>query len=52
MFFLTVENDIDGETFLELSEDDIRSVVPKLGAVKKIVRLQKVSGYSIDIVVI
>lgn len=37
------ENEIDGQAFMELSEEDIKSIVPKrLGTVKKIVRLQKV----------
>ena len=35
------DNEIDGDAFLELSEDDIRTLVPKLGMVKKICRLQK-----------
>ena len=35
------DNEIDGDAFLELSESDIRSLVPKLGMVKKISRLQK-----------
>lgn len=37
------EEDIDGAAFLELSEADIKSMVPKLGMVKKIARLQKVN---------
>lgn len=40
-FFSFAENKIDGETFLELSEDDVKSLVKPLGVVKKILRLQK-----------
>ena len=39
--YYTTENEIDGSAFLELSEDDVRTLVPKLGVVKKICRLQK-----------
>ena len=35
-----LENEIDGTAFLELTETDIRGLVPKLGLVKKICRLQ------------
>ena len=35
-----LENEIDGITFLELTEADIKGLVPKLGVVKKIHRLQ------------
>lgn len=32
---LTLENEIDGACFLELTEEDIRSTVPKIGVIKK-----------------
>ena len=38
-----VDEDIDGAAFIDLSEADIKSLVPKLGMVKKIARLQKVN---------
>ena len=41
------DNDVDGEAFLDLLESDIKSIVPKLGLVKKILRVQKVSGSTI-----
>ena len=37
-----LEEDIDGAAFLDLTEADIKSMVPKLGLVKKVMRLQKV----------
>ena len=43
---VTVNEEIDERTFLDLSEEDIKSMTPKLGIVKKILRLQKVSKYS------
>ena len=36
------ENEIDGQAFCELSEDDVRLMTPKLGVVKKIYRLKTV----------
>ena len=36
-----VDEEIDGSGFLDLTECDIKSLVPKLGIVKKISRLQK-----------
>ena len=36
------ENEIDGQAFCELSEDDIRLMTPKLGVVKKIHSLKTV----------
>ncbi len=41
IYFLKLENEIDGETFCELSEADIKAIVKPLGIVKKIIRLQK-----------
>ncbi len=38
MSFIT-ENQIDGESFLELTESDIKELVKPLGVVKKIIRL-------------
>ena len=34
-----LENEIDGTAFLELTDADIKGLVPKLGVVKKICRL-------------
>ena len=34
------DNEIDGETFLELTESEIKSLVSKLGVFKKIMRLK------------
>ena len=39
-FLFYSENEIDGDCFLELTESDIKGLVPKLGLVKKICRLQ------------
>jgi len=36
------ENEIDGQAFLDLSEDDVKSLTSKLGVVKKICRLKAV----------
>ena len=41
-YVLSLDEDIDGPAFIELSEMDIKSIVPKLGIVKKVMRLQKV----------
>ena len=35
------DNDIDGEVFCELTEEEVKELVKPLGVVKKIVRLQK-----------
>ena len=40
VLFTVVENEIDGATFLELTESEIKGLVPKLGLAKKICRLQ------------
>ena len=40
MCILTAENEIDGAAFVDLTEADIKSMVSKLGIVKKICRLQ------------
>ena len=34
-----VDNDIDGEAFLELTESEVKALVPKLGTAKKVLRL-------------
>ena len=36
------ENEIDGQAFSELSEDDVRRMTQKLGIVKRICRLKLV----------
>lgn len=41
VFIFCVENEIDGTGFFDLDESDIKSMVSKLGIVKKISRLQK-----------
>ena len=35
-----IEHEIDGEVFMELSENDIQQIVIKIGIVKKILRLR------------
>ena len=35
------ENKVDGEAFLELTEQDVKEMIKPLGQVKKIMRLQK-----------
>ena len=40
--FAVLENEIDGQAFSELSEDDIRTMTQKLGIVKKIYHLKLV----------
>ena len=37
----SLENEIDGEAFVDLSEADIKSIVAKVGLVKKLQRIQK-----------
>ena len=39
--YFCAENEIDGTGFFDLDESDIKSMVSKLGIVKKISRLQK-----------
>ena len=41
---LFADNVIDGESFLELSEDDIKEIVKPIGIVKKILKLQVCSA--------
>lgn len=50
--FNVLDNEIDGMAFLELTEEDVKGLVCKIGVVKLILRLQKglmqdthVSGY-------
>ena len=38
--FIVIEHEVDGEAFMELTEDDISKVVKKIGVVKKIIRLR------------
>ena len=38
-----LENAINGETFLELTQMEIKSLVPKLGIAKKLMKMQKSS---------
>jgi hypothetical protein len=35
---------IDGESFLELTEQDIKDLVPKIGHIKKVLKLSKLVG--------
>ena len=45
MLLMFVEHQLDGQSFLDLSELDIKGIVKPLGVVKKLLRLQKeVSG--------
>lgn len=37
---ISVENEVDGESFLDLAESDITEMVSKIGLVKRIRRLQ------------
>ena len=37
---MLVDNEINREAFLELSESEVKDLVPKLGLAKKISRLQ------------
>ena len=39
-YFIT-EQEIDGEAFMELNEEDIKSITSKLGIVKKIFKAVK-----------
>ena len=49
LFGLSTENEIDGQAFSELSEDDVRRMTPKLGIVKKICRLKLVSSLGVKL---
>ena len=40
MFFL-LENQINGESFLELTESDVKEMVKPIGVVKEVVKLQR-----------
>ena len=44
---LLLENYLDGTEFIALSEDEIKSMVPPLGLVKKIMKLQPSVRYYI-----
>lgn len=44
LFF--IENEVDGQAFLELSENDVKTLTPKLGVVKKVLRLKVVYMYN------
>ena len=35
-----VEEDVDGQAFLDLKEEEVKGLFPKLGHVKKVLRLQ------------
>lgn len=41
IFLVYIVNEIDGEAFLELSEDDIKEIIKPLGVVKKVSRILK-----------
>jgi len=37
-----IENEVDGESFIDLSESDLKEMMPnKVGVVKKILKLQQ-----------
>lgn len=40
-YFLLSENQIDGESVLELTETDVKEMVKPIGIVKKVVKLQR-----------
>lgn len=44
------DNEIDGPTFCELTEEEIKQLVQPLGVVKKIIRLQKSAGQPVTMV--
>ena len=48
-FLISAHNDIDGEAFLELTDGEVKSLLPgKLGTAKKILRLKaKVNWFTI-----
>ena len=53
LFFMQfIENDVDGEAFLLLSNDDIRTMVKTIGAQLKLIRkqdlIQEITGTSIS----
>ena len=41
LYCLLLDNEIDGPAFIELTENDIKTMIKPLGVVKKILRLQK-----------
>jgi len=42
MLLHPVENEVDGESFMDLSEADLKEMMPKkMGVVKKILKLQQ-----------
>lgn len=46
IFMLFLENYIDGEAFVSLTEKDIKEMVPPIGLVKKILKLREVNCLS------
>ena len=40
-FFTFLEEEVDGQAFMDLTEDDIKSLGKKIGVIKKLCRLQK-----------
>ena len=44
------DNEIDGPAFFELTEAEFKELVKPLGAVKKIIRLQKSAGQPVTTV--
>ena len=41
IFYFSIENLVDGEAFLSLTEADFKEIVPPIGVVKKILKLKK-----------
>ena len=39
--YVSLEQEIDGEAFLELTEVDVKDMIKPLGQVKKVMRIQK-----------
>ena len=42
-YICNTENEVDGEAFLELSKADLEKMIPKVGVVVKLLKIQKVA---------
>ena len=47
MLVYCIDNDIDGEAFLELAKDDLEKMNLKVGAVVKLLKIQKVLYFNL-----
>ena len=45
MLIYYTEDDVTGQDFLDLTENDIKSLAGKIGPIKRIMRLQKMVGW-------